>query len=148
MEFFMKDQGFSLIEILFVISIIALFAVFTYPNYRESITRARRVDGQAALLDLANRMENYYTKQQSYQDATLGMGSDKDLLASNHSPQNWYILVITHQTDTDFNLQAIPRGAQALDDKACQTLSFNSFGQKGITSGPGGTPTANARQCW
>ncbi len=144
----MKDQGFSLIEILFVISIIALFAVFSYPNYRQSITRARRLDGQTALIELANRMENYYMKKQTYQGATLGMGSDNDLLSSNHSPQNWYILVITSQTDSAFSLQAIPRGAQALDDKACQILSFNSFGQKGITSGPGGAPTATLRQCW
>jgi type IV pilus assembly protein PilE len=145
---FMKDQGFSLIEIIIVIMIIALFATFTYPSYRESITRARRIDGQTALLDLAARMEQYYAENQSYQGARVGTGKENDVLHSNHSPQNYYILVISKQTDTEFNLVAIPRGTQANDDESCQTLSFNSFGIKGIAPGPGGTPRASAKQCW
>ncbi|MBA2651992.1 MAG: prepilin-type N-terminal cleavage/methylation domain-containing protein [Tatlockia sp.] len=144
----MKAQGFSIIEIIIVIMIIALFATFTYPSYRESITRARRIDGKVALLDLAARMEQYYAENQTYQGATLGTGSASDVFYSNRSAQNYYILLISKQTDTEFNLAAIPRGPQAQGDKACQTLSFNSFGVKGITPGPGGTPSASATQCW
>ncbi len=143
----MNSKGFTLIEMLFVIAIIALFATFAYPGYRESIIRARRVDGHLALMELANKMENYYSKQQTYQGATLGTGSATDVLSSKESSQKWYRLVITEQTDKNYTLQAIPRGTQALQDKACQTLCLNSYGKKSVAAGPAGFPVDTAK-CW
>jgi len=93
-------------------------------------------------------MEHYYAKQHSYQGATLGLGSDTDVQSSNHSPQNWYILTIAHQTDSDFSLEAIPIRAQAKDDKDCQTLSFNSFGVKSTQADPSGSATSRISKCW
>lgn len=137
----MKQQGFSLIELMLVMILVALFASFTYPSYRESITRARRLDGQTALLDLANRLEQFYAKEHSYKGATLGSGAETDVFSSKHSPQNWYILVIENQTDSEFSLQAIPKGAQARDDQSCQILGFDSHGIKSKTGNPGA-------KCW
>ena len=148
METAMHKNGFSLIELLIVIAIIGIFSVFTYPGYRDSVTRARRVDGQTALLELANQMEHYYSKDQSYQNATLGTGKETDVRSSNHSAQNWYFLQITNQSDSDFSLEAIPIRAQAIDDTSCQTLTFNSSGVKGIKAGPLGNPIAAVNQCW
>ncbi|MBA2709820.1 MAG: type IV pilin protein [Tatlockia sp.] len=144
----MNHQGFSLIEIVFVIAIIAIFASFAYPGYRESIVRARRVDGQIALIELANQMENYYSKQQSYQGATLGTGSETDVLSSNQSAQRWYSLAISHQSSKDYHLIAIPQGAQALEDNACKTLHLDNFGRKSASSATNGPPKREAGNCW
>ncbi len=144
----MINKGFSLLEMIIVMLIIAIFALFTYPHYRSPIIKSRRIDGQTALLALANHLEYYYSDHHTYQGATLATGGDTDVLSTNHSEQNWYILTITEQTDTGFNLRATPIGTQAKEDKFCQTLTFNSVGVKGITSGPGGVPTATANQCW
>ncbi|KTC85638.1 MULTISPECIES: type IV pilin protein [Legionella] len=144
----MINKGFSLIELMIVMMIISLFAVFTYPSYRNSMTQARRVDGQTALLALANRMEAYYSQQQSYQGATIATGNESDILGTERSEQNWYRLKITEQSDTRFSLQAIPIRAQATADELCQTLTFNSLGVKGITAGPVGLPKGHTTQCW
>lgn len=141
-------KGFSLLEMIIVMAIIAIFAFFTYPYYRNSITQGRRIDGQTALLALANRLEQYYSEHNTYQGATLATGGDTDILSTNYSDQNWYMLTITGQTDNSFHLKATPIGTQAIDDKLCQTLTFNSYGIKGISTGPGGVPTATANQCW
>ncbi|KTD39296.1 type-IV pilin [Legionella nautarum] len=144
----MNNKGFSLVELMIVILILGLFAVYTYPSYRNSIAQARRVDGQTALLTLANRMEAYYSQQQSYQGATIATGNESDILGTNYSEQSWYRLEITEQTDTHFSLQAIPIKAQATADKLCQTLTFNSLGVKGISAGPMGLPRGQSSQCW
>jgi len=138
---FMKQQGFSLIELMLVMIVIAVFASFTYPSYRESITRARRLDGQTALFDLASRMEQFYAKEQSYEGATLGSGAESDVLSSKYSPQNWYTLVIKSQSDSEFSLQAIPQGAQAENDQSCRILGFDSHGIKSKTGNSGA-------KCW
>lgn len=135
------NNGFTLIELMLVLGIIALFATFSYPSYRESITKSRRIDGQMALINLASHLENYYSKHQTYQGATLGTGSETDVSSSSHSPQNWYLLAITTQTDRDYSLQAIPRGVQALNDKLCQTFNFDSQGRKTVSTG-------KTKQCW
>ncbi len=141
-------KGFTLIELLMVMVIIGILAAIAYPGYREYITSARRSDGQAALLNLANRMERYYSERNTYQGATIGTGGVTDVLGSNLSPENWYTLSITNASATGYTLNATPRSGQATADKKCQTLTLNSIGVKGIAAGPGGSPTGTASQCW
>lgn len=117
----MKQKGFSLIELLIVFAIISIFATFAYSNYRNSIIRARRIDGQTALLKLALRMESYYEEHQTYQKANV------DTLGCAFSSEKWYRLQITSQTDTEFQLEAIAIGVQAREDTACKTLTLHSI---------------------
>ncbi|KTD22410.1 type IV pilin protein [Legionella londiniensis] len=141
-------KGFSLIELLIVLVIVGILASIAYPSYQEYITRARRSDGQAALLTLASRMERYYSEHNTYQTATIGTGNNTDILSSNLSPEGWYQLSISNATSNSFTLQAAPLNAQATNDTRCQTLTLNNIGVKGIAPGPAGTPTGTANQCW
>ncbi|WP_278043911.1 type IV pilin protein [Legionella nagasakiensis] len=141
-------KGFSLIELLIVMAIVGILASIAYPTYQDYVTRARRSDGQSALLDLASRMERYYSEHHTYQTATIGTGNATDVLSSNTSPEGWYSLSISSATGSTYTLQAIPVSTQATLDTLCQTLTLNQLGVKGITTGPAGTPTGNAAQCW
>ena len=142
------NKGFSLIELLLVLSISTVIACMAYPSYQHYIIRAHRIDGQSALFDLANRLELYYSIQNTYQTATINTGKTTDILASNTSPEHWYILSITHATDSAFTLQATPTNAQAIGDKRCQSLTLNNLGIKGIAAGPSGEPLGPAMACW
>jgi type IV pilus assembly protein PilE len=144
----MKNNGFSLIELVIVLGIVALLASFSYPSYRESIIKARRIDGQTALIELATNMETFYFKNNSYSGATIGTGTETDIAASSYSAENWYRLKITNQSDNNYSLEATPIRAQAMDDKDCQTLRFNNLGVKDVRAGPAGPPRADKKQCW
>jgi type IV pilus assembly protein PilE len=134
-------KGFSLIELMIVLAITGILAAISYPGYREYIVRAHRSDGQSALLDLACRMETYYAEHNTYKTATIGTGKPTDVLNQPYSPERWYILSLTHVTDTTYTLQATPVQIQ---DPRCQSLTLTSSGIKGITAGT----QAGITQCW
>jgi type IV pilus assembly protein PilE len=142
-------NGFSLVELMIVLGIIGILAAIAYPSYNEYTTRAHRADGQSALLDLATRMERYYSENNTYATATVAAGNGAtDVLGTNISPDGWYTLSITAQGAGTFTVQATPRLEQANRDTRCQSLTYNNLGQKGITNGPAGAPTGTVAQCW
>ena len=141
-------NGFSLIELLTVLVIIGILTTIAYPGYRNYIIRAHRSDGQTALIDLANRMERYYSEHNTYQTATIAVKTETDVLSSNQSSEGWYTLSIPHASDFDYTLQATPTRDQATGDIYCQSLTLTSSAAKGITTGPEGIPTGTCAQCW
>lgn len=57
-----KANGFSLIELLIVIAIIGIIAAIAYPSYQDHVTRTRRADAQAALMQMSQAMERAFTE--------------------------------------------------------------------------------------
>lgn len=146
--FIIMTKGFSLIELMIVIVIASILVSIAYPSYRQYINRARRSDGQSALLDLASKLERYYSEEHTYASATINTGSNTDIASSNTSPDGWYDLTISQANASSYTLQATPRNEQARADTLCQSLTLNSLGDKGISAGPGGSPTGNEDNCW
>ena len=141
-------QGFSLLELLITVTIISILASLAYPSYLDYLTRIRRNDGQTALLELANQMEQYFSTNNTYRTATIGTGSNTDLRTNATSPDGWYILSILEQTDSSYTLQAAAASAQAKNDKTCQNLSFNSLGEKGGAENLPQNSGETTNHCW
>ncbi len=137
-----KMTGFSLIELMIVLIIVAVLTTIAIPSYRQHIVRARRTDGKAALLDLATRLERFYVTHHSYAKATIGTNSDTDVLATDHSPQNFYQLMIINQTATAFTIEAKPINQQAKDDRQCGSFKLNELGEQSVTG------NADSKFCW
>ncbi len=66
----MKRWGFSLIELLVSLAIIAILAGVSYPSYVDSIKKSHRADAQAALMDFAVAMVRYQSQNLKYTGAT------------------------------------------------------------------------------
>lgn len=141
--------GFSLIECLFVIAIMAILIGFAYPNYQNYLSKARRMDGMSALLDLSAKMEHFYSKHMSYELATIARGQpETDLVTNPYSPRQWYRLDISAQSKNSYRLRAIPQKSQGAQDKDCQILTINQLGKFGIEAGPSGPPSGSVEDCW
>jgi len=141
-------RGFTLIELMIVVVIVGILVAIAYPSYTNHIARARRADGQSSLMDLASRLERYYSENNTYQTATIGGGGATEVLPSATSADGWYQLAITNQTAGSYAISATPLNAQATYDTRCQTLTYTSLGVKGITAGPSGAPTGVVTDCW
>lgn len=61
-----KQKGFSLIELVMVISIVGILMAVAIPSYKSSTAKARRSDGQTALMDAMVREERYFTEHNTY----------------------------------------------------------------------------------
>lgn len=109
----MNKNGFSLLEMLIVLSIIALLATFTYPQYQRYLARCRHEEARVALQDLANRLELYYSKYHHYSGATIGQNNSNNILENPFIAENSFELKIADLTDNTYRIEAWPLNKQA-----------------------------------
>jgi type IV pilus assembly protein PilE len=61
-----RSQGWSMLEVLIVLAIGMVLAAFSYPSYSQFVIRSKRVEGQAALLQLMQQQERYFSANNRY----------------------------------------------------------------------------------
>lgn len=61
-----RKQGFTLIEVMIVVTIIAILAAVAIPSYSDYVTRGRVVEAIAGLGDARTKMEQYFQDNRSY----------------------------------------------------------------------------------
>lgn len=139
-----KSRGFTLIETMFVVVIIGILAAIAYPSYGEYLAKARRTDAQAALLELAQFMERYYTVNGRYVDGD----GDPPALPFVEAPKDggtkaYALGFVAAVSATAYTLEAVPKGPMSGD--RCGSLRLSSIGVKSIAGAHAGvTPD----QCW
>lgn len=134
-----KKQGFTLTELITTVAILALLAAVAIPSYTKQIRKTRRADAKAALLELSQRQETYYSDWNRYTAtiANLGWGS------GNVSKEGFYTLSIPSANTRTFTVTATATGTQ-LKDTDCKVFQITNTGQK-TSENSGGTPTT---ECW
>src|SRR4051812_18901770 len=60
------QPGFTLIEVMITVAIVSILASIAYPSYQESVRKAKRTEGRAALMQLLQQEERYYSQHNSY----------------------------------------------------------------------------------
>ncbi len=145
MQISTNSRGFTLIEVMIVVVIIGILAAVVIPSYQDSVMKARRAEGKAALTDLANRMERYYVDNGKYPTG-LGTGTGQ-MSVTTTTEKGWYVLAIAAQTTTSYVIKATPQLGQATSDTACGTYAMDQAGRKGKLSGTT-VDTTNAKTCW
>ena len=123
-----QQQGFTLVELLVVVVLVAIMAAIAVPSYQNSVLKSKRTDGKLALSQAASLMEQYYLDNKTYT-------TDLTLLGYSSSPANsdegHYQIKVEAATAscpiaTCFLLSAAPQGKQT--DDTCATLTLNSLG--------------------
>lgn len=136
-----KLSGFTLIEVLVTVAIVAILAAIAFPNYSAYIQKTRRADAQEKLLDLAAQMERWFFSQNRYPEqasiAQLGGATSKD--------GHYTVTITTVAPFNTYTLTAAPvaGGSQATDTE-CQFFTITNTGALTAWKGSvGGTNTSN-----
>ncbi len=148
-----RQPGFTLIELMIAVAIVAILAMVAVPSYQEHVRKGKRADGKAYLLDLVSRQERFYTQFSSYTGvlakpssctgAACGLG-----LSNANSSDGYYSATVTVTPSgcsptgtlcTGFTLTATPA---SWTDSKCSTLTLTHTATKGTA----GSETAD--YCW
>lgn len=114
-------RGFSLLELLIALSIVAILASITVPAYSGFVAKSRRTDAMSALLQVQLAQMRWRATHREYADALAGLG-----WADAQSPDGHYRLRILRSNAGDFLVQANPRGTQQSD--ACGAFAISAQG--------------------
>jgi type IV pilus assembly protein PilE len=132
------QQGFTLVELMIVVAIIAILTMVALPSYESYILKTQRADAYNALADIALRQQHYAMDNRGYGTvaqlslSTTGCGSNAVSADGN------YCISIT-SAGASYTLTAIPQGGQA-DDTHCANLLLTDTGVK--------TSSTGATDCW
>jgi len=122
--------GFTLIELMITVAIVAILASIAYPSYQSHVVKSRRTTAKACLLELAQFMERYYTTNMKYTGATLPTTQCQTDLT------NFYTFQFDGTPDAStYTVQATAQGAQASGDSACTPLKVTQTGARTPTTG-------------
>lgn len=66
-----RQRGFTLMEVMITVAIIAILAAIAFPSYQDSMRKSRRTDGKNALTQAVANMERYYAQNNTYATAPL-----------------------------------------------------------------------------
>ncbi|CAH0993209.1 hypothetical protein SIN8267_03350 [Sinobacterium norvegicum] len=130
----MKQQGFTLVELLVVVAIIGVISAVAMPLYKEHVDNARRSQAKGALVAFATRIERHYAETGSYEKDSDGNKISADDIFYSEIPQGAsgadrdYILSIEDSgtDDETYLIKATANGAMAGDGD----FSLSSTGVK------------------
>jgi type IV pilus assembly protein PilE len=65
-------QGFTLIELMITVAVVAILAAIAVPSYTDYVTRSKFTEAHGMLADLRVKMEQYYMDNRRYSTTTGG----------------------------------------------------------------------------
>jgi type IV pilus assembly protein PilE len=120
-----RTRGFTLVEILVVMVIVAILAAIAVPSYRQYVVRSNRSAAQSQMMDIANREQQFLLADRAYADKASLVASGYVLSPEVSKFYTWDVETPAGGMPS-FQITLTPTGAQTSDG----ALTLDSQGNK------------------
>ena len=126
------DGGWSLLEMLVVVTVFAILTLSAVPAYRSAMLRAQRTEATAALMALAAAQERFHVQHHTYAGEIAAAPPD-GLGLPPITEGGRYAIDITSADAATFTATATARGQQARD-AGCAEFRIDAAGVRSATT--------------
>jgi type IV pilus assembly protein PilE len=136
-------RGFTLVELITTVGIVAILATIAITSYRSYLLRSNRTEGRNALLQIQVAQEKFFLQNNTY-TTNVSANPPTGLGLGTTSTQNGlFTLSVAAGSSgsiaSSYVATATAAGSQTRDVAACRTLTIDSSGNR--------TPAASSG-CW
>ncbi len=147
------EHGFTLIELMIVVTIISVLLAVALPSYKAYVDRGHRAQARSQLLQAAQYMQRFYAANDRY-DQDRGANPvftiipDRLKSPAGEGASQFYQIVDTGTyassfSSTTFQLVISPIGGSRMEGDACGAFTLNHLGAKGNMNN-----TLSRDECW
>jgi type IV pilus assembly protein PilE len=142
-----EQQGFTLIEIMIVVTIIAILAAIAIPNYQDYVTRGRLVEALSGLADSRTKIEQYFQDNRSYPTGCVIQPAPPTATQVQLTSLKAFDLACSNMTATTYTVTATGKTpmvgfSYTINEQNVKTSAFSgAFASKNWTA-------ASPNNCW
>jgi type IV pilus assembly protein PilE len=133
-----SKHGFTLIELIVVMAVIAIIMAIAIPAYNDQVRKTRRSEAISAMQNVQLRLEQWRANNPSYANSATPSPNYPAVPAAT----NFYTFALSGQSPTGYTLTATAQGSQTRDRAggvSCTPLTVVANA---------GAITRNPAACW
>lgn len=123
-----NSKGFTLIEVMIVVAIVAILASIGIPSYRQHMIKSNRAAAESFMLSIANKQEQYVLDARTYATSLTALNLNTPPEISTK-----YTITLGNIANNTYTITATPKGGQASD--TCGAVTLDQAGKKLPASG-------------
>jgi type IV pilus assembly protein PilE len=146
-------MGFTLIELMIAMVIMAILTSASIAGYRQYLRRANRADATAALLRISTAEERFYLQNNRYATTADELADPPPAgLGVSGTERGLYTLSVEAAADgavIGYRATATARSDQSQrDDADCASLSIDQSGQRSASNSDAVSNAGISSRCW
>ena len=122
-----RARGFTLIEVIIAMAIVAILVAVALPTYRDHMRKSRRAEAQAYLMAVASRQQQFLLDTRGYAPdlTTVGVATPANVAAAYDLAAS----AVAGPPPT-FRVTATPKATTDQVQERCGTLAIDQTGAK------------------
>lgn len=136
-----RARGFTLVEIMVVVTLIAILTAIALPAYNDYVLRGKLQEATSNLLTMRVKMEQYYQDQRDYLNAC---DSTKPSIAMPPTGLKYFQITCPTHSATAYTIKA-----QGIESSVTGfTFTIDQSNTRQTTAVPAGWTTPSPNNCW